>query len=213
DTAESGVNLKFITRRGTKTYHGSFFEQYRTEKLNVNSYFNSSRGVVKPQFRRHDYGGNPGGPPLPFRPRPRKLVFFRHLPQEYQPTAAIQTNTVLTAEAQQGIFRYQTATGEQRTANLLQIAAANGFPSAMDPTIATLLNKQAQAQAAGTLRSTNNLRTQAFNWLEPSKVLLYYPTARLDYQITPNLAWMGRWNLYRDDDHDRRQWPSAGNLK
>jgi hypothetical protein len=205
--AQGGVNLKFITRRGTNQYHGSLFEQHRNEALNANSYFNTSRGITKPVFRRHDYGGNFGGPLAPFGPLRDKLFFFINMEQEYIPNTAIQTNTVLSAEAAQGVFRYQTSTGEQRTANLLQIAAANGFPAAMDPTMAGLLARQTQAQAAGTVRSTNNLRTQAFDWLEPSKVMYYYPTARTDFQITPKLSWMGSWNLYRQDDHGRRQWP------
>jgi hypothetical protein len=205
--AEGGVNLKFITRRGTNQFHGSAFEQYRNENLNANSFFNSSRGIRKPEFRRHDYGGNLGGPLTPMGPLRDKLFFFVNLESEFLPGSAIQTNAVLTTEAQQGIFRYQTASGEQRTANLLQIAAQNGFPSTMDPTMAALLAKQQQATAAGTVRSTTNLRAGAFDWLEPSKQINYYPTARVDYQITPNLAWMGSWNLYRVDNQGRRQWP------
>jgi len=205
--AQGGVNLKFITRRGTNQYHGSLFEQLRNEALNANSYFNSSRGIAKPKFRRHDYGGNFGGRLAPFGPLRDKLFFFVNLEEEYIPNTMIQTNTVLSDEASQGIFRYQTSTGEMRTANVLQIAAQNGFSSAMDPTMAALLAKQAQAQPAGAIRSTNNLRTRAFDWLEPNQRMFYYPTARLDYQITPNLAWMGSWNLYRQNDDGRRQWP------
>ncbi len=204
--AEGGVNLKFITKRGTNQYHGSLFEQYRNENLNANSYFNTSRGIAKPQFRRHDYGGNFGGPLAPMGPLKDKLFVFVNLESEYIPGTAIQTNPLLTPEATQGIFRYQTATGEQRTANLLQIAAQNGFPSAMDPTMAALLSLQQQATGAGTVRP-NNLRTETLAWLEPSKQINYYPTARLDYQISPNLAWMGSWNLYRVDNQGRRQWP------
>jgi Carboxypeptidase regulatory-like domain len=80
--AQGGVNLKFITRRGTNQYHGSLFEQYRTEKLNANSYFNTSRGIAKPEFRRHDFGGNFGGPLAPFGPLKDKLFFFVNLEQE-----------------------------------------------------------------------------------------------------------------------------------
>jgi len=97
--AEGGVNLKFITRRGTSQYHGSVFEQHRNEALNANSYFNSSRGIAKPTFRRHDYGGNLGGPLVQVGPLRDKTFFFINLEQEYVPNTIIQTNTVLIAEA------------------------------------------------------------------------------------------------------------------
>jgi hypothetical protein len=205
--AQSGVNLKFITRRGTNQYHGSAFEQYRNATFNANTYSNTSRGLPKPELRRHEYGGSFGGPLVPAGTLRNKLFVFVNFEQEYIPATAIQTNTVLTAEAEQGIFRYVTAAGEQRTANLLQIADQNGFQSRPDPTIAALLAKQRQAQQFGSLLSTNSLRTQNFSWLEPSRRINNYPTGRLDVQMTPNLAWMASWNLYSQDDQGRRQWP------
>src|SRR6185295_5763429 len=62
DGVTGGVNLKLITRRGTSQYRGSVFEQYRTEKLNANSFANVNRGTAKAELRRHDFGGNFGGP-------------------------------------------------------------------------------------------------------------------------------------------------------
>ncbi len=205
--AQSGVNLKFITKRGTNQYHATGFLQERHEALNANTYSNTSRGLPKAVNRRHEYGGSLGGPLLPGGKLRDKLFVFLNFEQEYFPATATQTNTVLTPEAQQGLFRYVTASGESRTANLLQIAAQNGFPSAFDPTIASILAKQAQAQQFGDVRSTNSLRTQELSWLEPSKRINNYPTARLDLQITPSLSWMGSWNLYGQDDQGRRQWP------
>jgi hypothetical protein len=40
-----GVNLKFVTKRGTNSYRGSVFEQYRTDKLNKNLFGNAARGI------------------------------------------------------------------------------------------------------------------------------------------------------------------------
>lgn len=205
--AQSGVNLKFITKRGTNQYHGSMFEQYRNERFNASTYANSSRAIGKPKLRRHDYGGNFGGPLLPSGKLREKLFFFVNFEQEYIPGTGVQTNTVLTPEAEQGIFRYVTAAGEQRTANLLQIAAQNGFQSTPDSTIAALLAKQRQAQQNGSLRSTNSLRTQDLTWVEPTKQINNYPTGRVDFQISPNVSWMASWNLYSQDNHGRRQWP------
>jgi carboxypeptidase family protein len=204
--AEGGVSLKFITRRGTNQYHGTIFEQNRNDVFNANSYFNSSRGLAKAKVRQNEFGGGLGGP-VPIGSLKQRLFFFANYEEQYIPGTATQSNTVLTSEAQQGIFRYQTATGEQRTANLLQIAATSGFPSAFDPNIQALLAKQAQAFGSGNLLSTNDLRMQSFSWLEPSKNIFWFPTTRLDLQITPSLAWMGSWNLQGENNHGRRQWP------
>jgi len=204
--AEGAVTLKFITKRGTNQYHGSGFEQLQHEGLRANSFFNNARGLAKPKLRQHDFGGNLGGP-LPLGPLKDKLFFFINYETAYLPRTQNQTNTMLTAEAQQGIFRYQTANGEMRTANLLQIAAQNGFQSTLDPIIASLLAKQNQAIPNGTLTGTNDIRTNSLVWLEPNKLIQPYPTTRLDLQITPRLAWTASWNLYGSKDYGRRQWP------
>ena len=79
-----------------------------------------------------------------------KLFFFVNYEQEYIPQTQTRTQTLLTTEAHQGIFRYQTAAGEQRTANVLQIAAQNGFPGpGWTRRSRTLLARQAERAAAG----------------------------------------------------------------
>src|SRR4051812_28964583 len=206
---EGGVNLKFVTRRGTSKYHASAFDQLQNDILNANSYFNTSRGIAERKVRQHDFGFNFGGPLLPTGKWRDKLFLFVNYEEQYVPLTQTRSNTILTQEAEQGIFRYQTATGEQRTVNLLSIAAANGFPSAKDPLIAAILAKETTARALGAT-AANNLRTDTLSWVQPQTQVNYYPTARMDYQITPKLAWMGSWNLFRQDARGRPQWPFAG---
>jgi hypothetical protein len=200
-----GVNLKFVTRRGTNAYRGSVLEQYRTEKLNANSYNNNSRGLPKAELRRHDFGGSFGGPLLR-----DKIFFFANYEQEYIPQTQTRSQTLLRLPAQQGIFTYQTAAGETRSVNVLDIAAANGFPSTRDPIIANILAQQNAARANGTVTSTNNLRTESLEWLEPQKQTNYYPTTRIDYQIKNNLSLMTSYNRYNQDAGGRRVWPIDG---
>ena len=208
-----GVNLKFVTRRGTNQYRGSVFEQYRTEKLNANSFNNERRGLPKEELRRHDFGGSFGGPLVPKGQLRNKLFFFANFEEEYIPQTATQSVTLLTTEAQQGIFRYQTAAGEVRTANLLQIAAANGFSGTQDPTLAAMFTEEATARQFGTITentSANALRLQGVSWLEPQKQINYYPTVRLDYHVKPTLALMTSYNRYSQDAQGRRLWPMQG---
>ena len=100
DGVTGGVNLKFVTRRGTNRYTGSFVEQYRTDKLNSNTFGNVARGLPKPELRRHDFGGNFGGPIIA-----NKLFVFANYEVEYIPLTANQTNTILTEAARQGTFQ------------------------------------------------------------------------------------------------------------
>ena len=203
---EGGVNLKFVTRRGTNTYHGSAFDQARNDALNANSYFNTSRGLPKAKVRRHDFGFNFGGPVLPTEGWRDKWFLFVNYEQQYNPLTQTRGQLALTEEARQGIFRYQTAAGDQRTVNVLALAAANGFQSSTDPLVAAIFAKQATARDLGQA-SANNLRTDILSWLQPQTQVNYYPTARMDYQINSKLSWMGSWNLYRQDARGRPNWP------
>src|SRR3954470_960384 len=146
---EGGVNLKFITRRGTSKFHASAFDEAQNDKFNANSYFNTTRGLPKPRVRRHDFGFNFGGPLVPTGKWRDKLFLFVNMEEQYIPQTQTRNNVILTPEAEQGIFRYQTATGEQRTVNLLDIAAANGFQSTKDPLIAAMLAKETTARSLG----------------------------------------------------------------
>jgi hypothetical protein len=207
DAAGQGaVNLKFVTKRGSNQYHGSVFEQPRNEAFNANSFFNNARGITRSRQRQHDFGGNFSGPLLPFGKWKEKVFFFLNFETEYIPSSLRISNTVLTQEAQRGIFRYETEDGEERAANLLQIAGANGFQSTVDPLIASMLSRQNASFSRGRL-SDSDLRTQAFDWIETTNVVNTYPTARVDYQITPNLSWMGSYNLYHQRGKGERLWP------
>ena len=186
---EGGVNLKFVTRRGTSKYHGSAFDEVQNDILNANSYFNTSRGIQKPKVRQNDFGFNFGGPMVPSGKWRDKLFLFVNYEEQWIPQTQTRTQTILTDEAAQGIFRYQTASGEQRTVNLYSIAAANGFQSTADPLLAAILVKESSARSLGTA-SAANLREDTLSWVQPQTQVNYYPTARMDYQITPKLAWM-----------------------
>jgi hypothetical protein len=205
--AMGGVNLKFVTRRGTNQYRGTGFWQHRNEFFNANSFTNNRNQQPKNRFRRHDFGGNFGGPLAPGTRLRDKLFIFINYEEEYIPLTETRDQTVLKAETESGVFTYRTTAGEIRTANVLDIARNAGFPSTIDPTIATMLAKHREARQYGVIEQTNNLLTEDILWREPQKQINYYPTARLDYQITPNLAWMGSWNLYRQDAQGRRVWP------
>ena len=158
DGVTGGVNLKFITRRGSARYTGSFFDQWRTDKLNANTFGNVARGIAENDLNRHEFGGNFGGP-VPIGDR-NKLFFFVNHEVDYIPQTTTRETTVLTPEAQAGIFRYTTAAGVQQTVNVYQMAAAAGLQSTPDPTIAALLAKEAEARNYSTGEPGGTLRQE-----------------------------------------------------
>ena len=210
DGVTGGVNLKFVTRRGTDRYTGSFVEQYRTDKLNANTFGNVARGLPKDYLRRHDFGGNFGGPIARSGPLANKLFGFVNFEVEWIPQTQTRTQTTLTEEARLGTFRYVTAAGEQRTVNVLNMAAAAGLQSTVDPIMAALLAQESAAKQYATLEPGTTLRTEVLNWREPQKQINYYPTVRLDYQIKKNLSFMSSYNRYNQDAQGRRVWPIPG---
>jgi hypothetical protein len=136
-----------------------------------------------------------------------KLFYFVNFEQPIQPSEVTFTRTVLTSEAQQGLFRYSATDGSTRTVNLLDIARANGFPSAIDPFIASQFATINRSLSGGTLRSTDLLR-QELAFAVPQKPTQVYPTGRVDWQAAPGLAVRGILNLWWRDLARNPQFPN-----
>ena len=197
DAAAGGaMNIRFTTRRGTNRYHGRVFHQFSNDALNANSFFNNARGQRIAKLRQNDAGANLGGPlPIPFTKR--KLYFFANFEAAPRPGTANRTADVMTQAAQQGNFSYIAMDGSVRSANVLQLASAAGFPSQIDPTVQGVFAQinGSLANGTGILPNTSNPNFATLNWRQPTESNTYYPTARLDYQISDKLAWHGSWNM------------------
>ena len=212
--AESGVNLKFITKRGTDRYHGNLYWQPTSSQFNANSWLRNAQKIPNPNARIHDFGGSIGGPLIPISKwgLKNKLFFFVNFEETYQPQSTTHSFSYLNAAAQQGIFTYRATNGTMQTGNVLQIAQSKGFQGTIDPTIASyILAHQNQALANGFLTPiNNNFNQQTFTFLTPENLWSYFPTARLDYQATSKLAIQGTWNLRHFRDPGFPQTPISG---
>src|SRR5882724_11763275 len=102
--AESGVNLKFITKRGTDHYHGTLYWQPTSAQFNANSWRRNAQGIPNPKLHIHDFGGGIGGPLIPISKwgLKKKLFFFVNLEETYQPQPTTHSFNYLNAAAQQG---------------------------------------------------------------------------------------------------------------
>ncbi len=191
--AEGAVQVQFVTKRGTNALHGQLYDQFRNDALNANSWSNNARGLPKARLRLNEYGGNLGGPIVK-----NKLFFFGNYEQPIQPGQNTITATVLTSEAQQGVFRYTATDGSVRTANVLDIARANLFPAAIDPFVARQITTANAGLSQGNVRSVDLVRNE-LSFLIPTRPSNVYPTGRVDWQATPSLVVRGILNLqWRD---------------
>ena len=193
--AEGAVQVQFATKRGTNRFRGQVFDTIQHEGLNAQGFVNKARGIEKTKLRQHDYGANLGGPVLR-----NKLFFFANYEQAYSPSEAVLSRTLLTSEAQQGILRYNDASGAVRTFNLLDLARANGLPATVDPYIASLFQQSNATLGRGDLAPATALHQNTFRFVNPDAPdINVYPAARVDYQATPSVAVRGIMNLqYRD---------------
>jgi hypothetical protein len=199
--AEGAVQVQFVTKRGTNDYHGQGFDQIQNEGLNANSPFNAARNLPISKIRQHEFGGNLGGPLIH-----NKLFFFGNYEQVYRPSTSTFSRTILTPEAQSGVFRYNDANNVVRTVNLLDIARQNGFSGTIDPFIAAQMNIWNSTSGSGSLGTSDLIRnTLAFQVPQSPKNL--FPTGRVDWQAASNLSVRGILNLQWQDQATNPQFP------
>jgi hypothetical protein len=205
--AQGAVQIQFVTKRGTNAFRGQAFDEIQHDALNANSPVNNARGTPKPRIRQHEFGFNLGGPIVQNR-----LFFFGNYEQIHVPGTTVLNRTVLTQEATQGIFRYVATDGSTQTANILQIAAANGFPGTIDPVMGRQLQLINQSLGGGTLTTQDLLRNN-FSFGVPTQPLVnIYPTARVDFQAASNLSIRGVVNAHYRDLAQNPQFPDMDRL-
>ncbi|MGA8273708.1 MAG: carboxypeptidase-like regulatory domain-containing protein, partial [Candidatus Sulfotelmatobacter sp.] len=209
--AEGAVTLRFTTKRGTNRFHGNVFWQAYNSAFNANSFQNdaylaaglTSLGRKQP-FHTNDFGANIGGPIIK-----NKLFFFFNFEWENQPATALFTEGVLTPAAQAGTFTYTRAdNGLQQTVNLFNVAGGyaplnpganvSATPNANVQSVLSAVNALAQK---GTLSpNTTDAYLQSLqstmNFTAPQNTKQRWPTARVDYIITPKVSWHTSYDLY-----------------
>jgi hypothetical protein len=190
-SAQGTVQIKFVTRSGTNQYKGTAYHYFRHPAFNTNNWFNKNvNGLDRNRIIVHQYGGSEGGPiVIPGLVDGRgKAFFFFNFEHFHQPTEITRSRTILTPEAQLGLFRYATSTGTQ-TVDLLQLAANNGQLSTVDPTIAAILEhmRAATATTGNILPSTSTtlFNTLGYTYQAPSLRDEYSPTSKIDFNLSP----------------------------
>ena len=212
---QGAVQVRFITRSGSSTFHGSLYEYHRNSALNANYWFNN-RDLTPPagvtwtpdwkapnaRLLLNQFGGRAGGPitlpkalfgPLGFDGRDRAFFFVNY--EEFrQPSERTRYNTIFSPLAEQGIFQY-SASLSTRQVDLLRLASSNGQTATMDPTIQKLLADIRHSTAAGSVKAQMDPNYQSFMFTNRGLELWRFPTARLDFNLTSRHRLEGSWNF------------------
>ncbi len=93
--------VQMIVRSGTNKLTGSLVDGLRNTALNANTFFNNKDGLPRPDLKRNQYAARIGGPI-----RKNKDFFFFLYDGNRQRTSASSNQTVLTAAARAGNFRF-----------------------------------------------------------------------------------------------------------
>ena len=162
----NGGVVNLTTKSGGNALHGTLFEFFRNENLNARNYFQRTN-PVKPEYRRHQFGGVLGGPVVKDR-----TFFFVDYQGQRQTIGRTVTSTVPTLLQRQGIFteaiagRVPTIYDPRTTVGSTRSPFPNNtIPgSAMDPAALSLLERYPQPTSAGTAnnysRTANELDDQ-----------------------------------------------------
>ncbi len=199
---QASMQINFVTRRGSNAFHGRAYEDFRNSYLNANTWYNDAVGQPKGHLELNDFGGSVGGPILK-----DKLFFFGTYAEEKSPGTRFPIATILDQSAQNGIISYTGADGKLTTVNVYTLAAqCNSNPSCIgsSPALPTTINPVIQAQFAainGALSNgivstpdPTNPDIQSLTWAVPAPATTYFPTVRLDYDISQNFRLNGAWN-------------------
>ena len=206
------VQIRFTTRSGTNDLNGSLYWYHRNPALNSNYWYRNRDLQPRPGEEKvrpdrvllNQYGVRVGGPiriPYLFDGRDKAFFFVNYEEFRIPETQLRQRNvfnTNIFGGDAVGNFRYTTAAGETRTTNLLSVAAANGLTSTVDPTIQAALAAIRSTLSQGSLSaSPGSPNLQQFSFTNPGGQERYFPTVRLDWNVTANHHLENIWNYQR----------------
>lgn len=209
--AQSGANIKFTTKRGGNKYHGSFFYEPQSERFNANTWTRNAQGLPRLYNRTQNWGGNIGGPLIPFSSWRQKAFFFINFERAYSPIRNARTVDVLTPAAQQGFYTYVVSgtTNQTRTVNVFDLvrARSSAIPTKLDPVAQAILAINNQIPKYATMIPSTDLNRNTYTWSAENNNYAYFPTTRFDFFITPKQQFTWTWNYRHNWQAGERRLP------
>src|SRR3989454_2090263 len=210
--AQSGANIKFTPKRGGNAHHGSVFYEPQSERFNSNTWSRNAQNLPRLFNRTQNYGGNFGGPLLPFTRWKKKAFFFVNYERAYSPVRTARTITVLTPAAQRGDFAYVVVgTNQTQTRNVFDIIRTLNNPNlrtTVDPVVQSILAVNNKIPSYATKTSVgSDLNHDAYTWPAENNQWQYFPAARFDAFVTPKQQVTWSWNYRHNWQAGERRLP------
>ena len=187
----SGATVNFITKSGTRDFHGLGSYYKRHEQFNANDFFNNRLGRAKPRYRYNTWNYNIGGPiPIPKVNRNRDKLFF-FWSQEFWPLTVptpIAQLTVPTLLERQGDFS-QSVDLNNRQIPVIDPNTGAAFPGNVIPQ--NRLNQSGLALLRAFPEPNffdRNVSGGRYNYVfqDENETPIRMENARIDYNINPS---------------------------
>lgn len=220
----SAGQIRFVTKSGTRDFHGDVLENYRDESLDANSWTRNRSGDPRlstgpDPFTFHQFGFHAGGPvllPGGFNTNRSRMFFFWGEEWIYRRDTSTSTGTVPTAAMRRGDFSEllnpaNTFFGRART--IIDPTTGQPFPGNIIPPERLSTNGVALLNAypvptPGFQQGTSNWIGTQSTWSDLRK-----DTLKVDYLVTPSqrLTFRGThipWHFNEPfvGNFDRAQW-------
>ena len=192
--AGGATQTAFSTPSGTNAYHGEALLYNRNNALSANNWFNNQAGVALPSLNQNQFGTSVGGPIQ------KDKLFFYFNYEGLRTHQQIPVNdTILTASAEQGIFRYRNSAGALQQVNILGLKNVSISPY-MQAEIAQI----PPPSAIDNSLVGDGLNTGGYLFNMRDNGTRDNLTGKLDYNINTrhSLALSYLWNRYNTDRPD-----------
>lgn len=200
---QGSSQIRMVTRSGSNRFSGSGYYYLLQDSLNANTWFNNrdlapdpkTGKAPKTELIQHQPGFRVGGPisvPKLFSGRD-KAFFFVNYEESRSPRKVSYRRNLLTTQAQQGLFSYNTSTGVN-TVDVLALATRNGHIATLDPTVTKQLNDIRASTSAGTLSALSDPNVQELAYQNAASNYTPKPTVRVDYNLTQRHRLTGSFN-------------------
>ena len=202
--AVSQINVD--TKSGTNQLHGTAFDFLRNSWFDAKNYFDSASAPI-PVFRRNQFGGTFGGPILKNR-----LFFFGNYEGLRDSKAQTIITTVPSATLTGGNFVgrntiYDPSTRVVGPGGVITATPFSGNivpTNRFNPTAVAALQYYGQPNYTGA--GGNHVNNEARTNTSDQTML------RVDYQMSSNLSWFGRWSYDKDSQYTPSNFIHEGNI-
>ena len=224
DQGYGGAQIRLVTPRGTKDFHGALFAYNRNSEFAANSFFRNRSNLVRPFRNRNQYGGKVSGPlwvpgfgeGVPMLYKDKGFFFFAYEGIR-DPLGTNFTRTILTPSAAAGNFQFNrtntaavtnpfvscpsTAVGSVCTVtNVLGFARSIGLavPANIDPIIAQRILSQLPTQSNFTGGDGLNTAGYTLNRLQTQNRDQY--SSRVDVDFSEKHSFLAVFNYNKESN-------------